>query len=55
MKFYQSHRQRKKITWFKEKVDLTGKVAIVTGGSSVEFLQSVNHKMVIGNKIKYAG
>ena len=31
---YQSHRQRKKIAWFSEKVDLTGKVALVTGSSS---------------------
>jgi len=31
---YQSHRQRKKIAWFSEKVDLAGKVALVTGSSS---------------------
>lgn len=31
---YQSHRQRKKIVWFHEKADLTGKTAVITGGSS---------------------
>ena len=31
---FQSHRQQKKIKWFTEKVDLTGKIAVVTGGSS---------------------
>jgi len=31
---FQSHRQRKKIRWFNEKVDLTGKIALVTGGTS---------------------
>ena len=31
---FQSHRQQKKITWFNEKVDLTGRIAIITGGSS---------------------
>merc|ERR1711892_414835 len=31
---YQSHRQRKKIAWFAESVDMTGKVALITGSSS---------------------
>ena len=31
---FQSHRQQKKIKWFTEKVDLTGRIAVVTGGSS---------------------
>ena len=31
---FQSHRQQKKIKWFTEKVDLTGQIAVVAGGSS---------------------
>ena len=31
---FQSHRQRKKIIWFNEKIDLTEKIALVTGGTS---------------------
>ena len=31
---YQSHRQRKKIAWFDESINIKGKVALVTGSSS---------------------
>ena len=45
---YQSHRQRKKIAWFSEKVDLAGKVALVTGSSSgLGFRHSFTKRIVL--------
>ena len=43
---FQSHRQQKKIKWFTEKVDLTGKIAVVTGGSSGLGLSSAIQELI---------
>ena len=46
---FQSHRQQKKIKWFTEKVDLTGKIAVVTGGSSGLGLSSAIQELISYN------
>ena len=43
---FQSHRQQKKIKWFTEKVDLTGRIAVVTGGSSGLGLSSAIQELI---------